>query len=125
MFVAGEHCDIETSHWTHDAFGRRPVLDNWWQTETGWAITCTNVGLGNKLNPPHGATGVPVPGWNGEQSMSFVSNQFVYLRFTFVHIQSVALYFNLINKNTCHDLSVIQWRERNGVAPSFLSHSSN
>lgn len=68
MFVAGEHCDIETSHWTHEAFGRRPVLDNWWQTETGWAITCTNVGLGNKLDPPHGATGVPVPGWNGMYS---------------------------------------------------------
>lgn len=65
MFVAGEHCDIETSHWTQSVFGSAPVLDNWWQTETGWAITCTNVGLGNRLDPPAGCTGVPVPGWNG------------------------------------------------------------
>ncbi|OWF53082.1 Acyl-CoA synthetase short-chain family member 3, mitochondrial [Mizuhopecten yessoensis] len=41
-----------------------PVLDNWWQAETGWAITSTNIGLGNRTNPPQGVTGMPVPGWN-------------------------------------------------------------
>ena len=31
VFIAGEHCDEETRHWTTNAFGV-PVLDNWWQT---------------------------------------------------------------------------------------------
>ncbi|XP_021347844.1 acyl-CoA synthetase short-chain family member 3, mitochondrial-like [Mizuhopecten yessoensis] len=63
MFVAGEHCDRETMEWTKNTFNV-PVLDNWWQTETGWAITSTNIGLGNRTNPPQGVTGMPVPGWN-------------------------------------------------------------
>ncbi|XP_067935156.1 acyl-CoA synthetase short-chain family member 3, mitochondrial-like isoform X2 [Watersipora subatra] len=63
MFVAGEHCDVETAHWTKESF-RVPVLDNWWQTETGWAITCHNIGLGNTITPPDGTTGLPVPGYN-------------------------------------------------------------
>ncbi|XP_060570913.1 acyl-CoA synthetase short-chain family member 3, mitochondrial-like isoform X1 [Ruditapes philippinarum] len=63
MFVAGEHCDRETMEWTKKVFNC-PVLDNWWQTETGWAITSTCVGLGMPLNPTPGVTGKPVPGWN-------------------------------------------------------------
>ncbi|KAK3583299.1 hypothetical protein CHS0354_011190 [Potamilus streckersoni] len=63
MFVAGEHCDVETMHWAKKAFGC-PVLDNWWQTETGWPITSTCVGLGMSLHPTPGVTGKPVPGWN-------------------------------------------------------------
>ena len=61
--MAGEHCDHETSNWARKAF-RAPVLDNWWQTETGSAITSTCVGLGNTLTPPPGVAGRPVPGWN-------------------------------------------------------------
>ncbi|WAR03009.1 ACSS3-like protein [Mya arenaria] len=53
MFVAGEHCDRETMEWTKQVFDC-PVLDNWWQTETGWAITSTCVGLGMPLHPTPG-----------------------------------------------------------------------
>ncbi|XP_038076885.1 acyl-CoA synthetase short-chain family member 3, mitochondrial-like isoform X1 [Patiria miniata] len=63
LFVAGEHCDQETMHWGKAVFNT-PVLDNWWQTETGWPITASPVGLGTDLHPPHGVTGKPVPGWN-------------------------------------------------------------
>ena len=59
---------METLHWCRKVFDR-PVLDNWWQTETGWAITCTNIGLGNRLNPPEGSAGLPVPGWNGKNEV--------------------------------------------------------
>ncbi|KAL4225680.1 Acyl-CoA synthetase short-chain member 3 [Mactra antiquata] len=65
MFVAGEHCDRETMEWTKKVFDC-PVLDNWWQTETGWAITSTCVGLGMNLYPTPGVTGKPVPGWNAK-----------------------------------------------------------
>jgi len=34
IFIAGEHCDLETKHWIENTF-RVPVLNNWWQTETG------------------------------------------------------------------------------------------
>jgi len=64
VFVAGERCDTDTAKWTAEAFGKKPVLDHWWQTETGHAITASCVGLGNRLNPPGGSTGLPVPGWD-------------------------------------------------------------
>ncbi|XP_014673448.1 PREDICTED: acyl-CoA synthetase short-chain family member 3, mitochondrial-like [Priapulus caudatus] len=67
LFVAGEHCDHETLDWAKWAF-RVPVLDNWWQTETGWAITASCVGLRNSLYPPHGVSGMPVPGYNVKYS---------------------------------------------------------
>lgn len=63
LFVAGEHCDHETMEWIRNII-KVPILDNWWQTETGSAITATNVGLGNDLYPPPGVAGKPVPGWN-------------------------------------------------------------
>ena len=68
--MAGEHCDAETARWSREAFGQVPVLDNWWQTETGWAITCHNVGLGNRTDPPEGSTGLPVPGYDGVYSFT-------------------------------------------------------
>lgn len=34
IFIAGEHCDMETKYWIENIF-RVPVLNNWWQTETG------------------------------------------------------------------------------------------
>nr|XP_018671713.1 acyl-CoA synthetase short-chain family member 3, mitochondrial isoform X2 [Ciona intestinalis] len=63
LFVAGEHCDVDTLRWSKDAF-QSPVLDHWWQTETGSAITASCVGLGNRLDPPESSTGLPVPGWD-------------------------------------------------------------
>jgi propionyl-CoA synthetase len=39
LFLAGEPLDEPTAHWIHDALGK-PIIDNYWQTETGWpAIT--------------------------------------------------------------------------------------
>uniref|UniRef100_A0A3B4ZSM8 Acyl-CoA synthetase short-chain family member 3, mitochondrial n=1 Tax=Stegastes partitus TaxID=144197 RepID=A0A3B4ZSM8_9TELE len=66
LFLAGERCDVETLEWAKRSFGV-PVLDHWWQTETGSAITSTCVGLGNSLTPPAGQAGKPVPGYNVER----------------------------------------------------------
>ncbi|KAI3366658.1 hypothetical protein L3Q82_009347, partial [Scortum barcoo] len=63
LFVAGERCDVETLEWAKRSFGV-PVLDHWWQTETGSAITSSCIGLGNSLTPPAGQAGKPVPGYN-------------------------------------------------------------
>jgi len=63
IFLAGEHCDYETRSWTEQKV-KVPVLDHWWQTETGHPITSTCIGLGHSLNPPRDASGVPVPGYN-------------------------------------------------------------
>lgn len=63
LFVAGERCDIETLEWAKKSFGV-PVLDHWWQTESGSSITASCVGLGCSLAPPPGTAGKPVPGYN-------------------------------------------------------------
>ncbi|XP_030197857.1 acyl-CoA synthetase short-chain family member 3, mitochondrial [Gadus morhua] len=65
LFLAGERCDVETLDWAKRSFGV-PILDHWWQTETGSAITSTCIGLGNSLTPPAGQAGKPVPGYNVE-----------------------------------------------------------
>lgn len=64
IFVAGEHCDYETKSWVQKVF-QVPVLNHWWQTETGHAITGTCVGLGQSLYPPKYTTGMPFPGYDG------------------------------------------------------------
>jgi propionyl-CoA synthetase len=62
LFLAGERCDPETLHWA-EARLRIPVIDHWWQTETGWAIAGNPVGLG--LFPVRaGSAGKPMPGWD-------------------------------------------------------------
>ncbi|XP_058719463.1 acyl-CoA synthetase short-chain family member 3, mitochondrial-like isoform X2 [Poecile atricapillus] len=63
MFVAGEHCDVDTLEWSKRIF-KVPVLDHWWQTESGSAITASCIGLGNSTTPPPGQAGKPVPGYN-------------------------------------------------------------
>ena len=65
LFVAGEHCDHDTRLWAQNRF-QVPVLDNWWQTETAHAIAASCVGLGNSLEPPKDASGMPVPGFDGK-----------------------------------------------------------
>ncbi len=46
LFLAGERCDPDTLHWAEDQLGI-PVIDHWWQTETGWPIcaNCTGIEL--------------------------------------------------------------------------------
>ena len=61
LFLAGERCDPATLEWAEQQLGV-PVIDHWWQTETGWPI-CANL-LGIEPMPvKQGSTGVPVPGY--------------------------------------------------------------
>ena len=62
QFVAGERCDPETLHWLERQLGV-PVIDHWWQTETGWAIAGNPVGLG-MFEVRAGAAGRAMPGWD-------------------------------------------------------------
>lgn len=45
LYLAGERCDPDTLHWAEQKLGV-PVIDHWWQTETGWAIAANCMGLG-------------------------------------------------------------------------------
>ncbi len=62
LFLAGERCDPETYHWAADLLGV-PVIDHWWQTETGWPIVANLMGLDPMPVKPGSAT-VPVPGYD-------------------------------------------------------------
>lgn len=62
LFLAGERCDPDTLHWAEDKLGV-PVIDHWWQTETGWSICANPVGLGTLPVKP-GSAGVPMPGYD-------------------------------------------------------------
>jgi propionyl-CoA synthetase len=62
LFLAGERADPETVRWAEDKL-RRPVIDHWWQTETGWAMAANCVGLG-ALPVKHGSPTKAVPGYD-------------------------------------------------------------
>jgi propionyl-CoA synthetase len=62
LFLAGEHADPDTIKWAEDQLGK-PVIDHWWQTETGWPICANCVGLG-LLRVKRGSPTKPVPGWD-------------------------------------------------------------
>jgi propionyl-CoA synthetase len=62
LFLAGERGDPPTINWAEEKLGV-PVIDHWWQTETGWAITANPLGLG-ALPVKHGSPGVPMPGYD-------------------------------------------------------------
>ncbi len=62
LFLAGERCDPDTLHWAEQKL-QVPVIDHWWQTETGWAI-CANC-KGIELQPQKaGSPTLPVPGYD-------------------------------------------------------------
>ncbi len=61
LFLAGERLDPPTHQWLKDRTDL-PVLDHWWQTETGWAIACNPVGLEAFPEKP-GSAGRPTPGF--------------------------------------------------------------
>ncbi|XP_034253372.1 acyl-CoA synthetase short-chain family member 3, mitochondrial [Thrips palmi] len=63
VFVAGEHCDQETLQWAESVF-KVPILNHWWQTETGHAITASCVGLNHSTKPPKYSAGMPFPGYD-------------------------------------------------------------
>jgi propionyl-CoA synthetase len=62
LFLAGERCDPDTLLWAQDKLGV-PVIDHWWQTETGWPIAANCVGLGMLPVRP-GSPTKPVPGYD-------------------------------------------------------------
>ncbi|MBO0855857.1 MAG: propionyl-CoA synthetase, partial [Nocardia sp.] len=61
LFMAGERLDPDTYEWASSKLGV-PVIDHWWQTETGWAIAANLRGLEPMPVKPGSAT-VPVPGY--------------------------------------------------------------
>ena len=62
LFLAGERSDPATIEWAQ-AHLQRPVVDHWWQTETGWPMSGNPVGLGLLPIKP-GSPGVPMPGYD-------------------------------------------------------------
>ena len=62
LYLAGERCDPPTAIWAAEVMGI-PVVDHWWQTETGWAITAGFRGLGLFPVKP-GSGGRPSPGFD-------------------------------------------------------------
>jgi propionyl-CoA synthetase len=62
LFLAGERCDPDTLDWAGRILGV-PVVDHWWQTETGWAIAANCLGL-EQLPIKPGSPTKPVPGYD-------------------------------------------------------------
>jgi propionyl-CoA synthetase len=62
LFLAGERLDPDTYHWASDLLGI-PVIDHWWQTETGWPIAADCVGI-EQLPVKPGSPTKPVPGYD-------------------------------------------------------------
>ncbi len=62
LFLAGERCDPDTLHWAEDHLGI-PVIDHWWQTETGWPVASNPMGI-EPLPVKAGSPTVAVPGYD-------------------------------------------------------------
>jgi len=63
LFLAGERCDPATFAWAGQVLGV-PVIDHWWQTESGWPMVASLVGLEEMPPPRAGSAGFPVPGYD-------------------------------------------------------------
>jgi len=62
LFLAGERADPDTVKWAQEHLGV-PVVDHWWQTETGWAIAANPIGI-EELPTKIGSPTVPMPGYD-------------------------------------------------------------
>ena len=62
LFLAGERCDPDTLEWAQTKL-QVPVIDHWWQTETGWSIAANCMGV-EPLPVKAGSPTRPVPGWD-------------------------------------------------------------
>ena len=62
LFLAGERCDPETLRWAEQKLGV-PVIDHWWQTETGWSIVANCLGI-ERLPVIPGSPTRAAPGWD-------------------------------------------------------------
>ena len=67
LFLAGERCDPDTLKWAETML-KVPVIDHWWQTETGWSIVANCMGLDSGNGKPFpvkpGSPTKPAPGWD-------------------------------------------------------------
>ncbi|MGC1495760.1 MAG: AMP-binding protein, partial [Sulfitobacter sp.] len=61
LFLAGERADPDTIKWAQTHL-QKPVIDHWWQTETGWAIAANPLGI-EELPVKLGSPAVPMPGY--------------------------------------------------------------
>jgi propionyl-CoA synthetase len=62
LFLAGERCDPDTLQWAENKL-QVPVIDHWWQTESGWAMAANPMGI-EVLEVKAGSPTVPVPGYD-------------------------------------------------------------
>ena len=62
LFLAGERADPDTVKWAQEQLGV-PVVDHWWQTETGWAIAANPIGI-EVMPTKLGSPSVPMPGYD-------------------------------------------------------------
>jgi propionyl-CoA synthetase len=62
LYLAGERLDPDTYHWARELLGI-PVVDHWWQTESGWPIVANPLGI-EPQPPKPGSPTKPVPGWD-------------------------------------------------------------
>jgi propionyl-CoA synthetase len=62
LFLAGERADTDTIQWAEQKLGV-PVIDHWWQTESGWPICANPLGLG-RMPVKYGSPTVPMPGYD-------------------------------------------------------------
>jgi propionyl-CoA synthetase len=62
LFLAGERSDPDTLHWAEDHL-KVPVVDHWWQTETGWCIAGNPLGI-EQFKIKYGSATKPLPGWD-------------------------------------------------------------
>ena len=62
QFLAGERCDVATLNWTQQQL-KVPVIDHWWQTESGWPMLANMVGVGLQEVKP-GSASFPVCGYD-------------------------------------------------------------
>ncbi len=62
LFLAGERCDPDTLSWAEEHL-KVPVIDHWWQTETGWPICSNCLGI-EQLPVKPGSPTRPCPGWD-------------------------------------------------------------
>ncbi|MDX1911710.1 MAG: propionyl-CoA synthetase [Saprospiraceae bacterium] len=62
LFLAGERCDAATLRWAESLLNL-PVIDHWWQTESGWPMLATPIENGRPHPVKPGSSGRPVPGF--------------------------------------------------------------
>ena len=62
LYLAGERCDPDTLFWARDKL-QKPVIDHWWQTETGWAIAANPMGI-EPMEIKPGSPTVAMPGYD-------------------------------------------------------------